>query len=454
MAVEHDMEISKQPNQPKPAQFSQMAAMLTDQAPDSPRSTPSTATNVTPNDKPKRKKNARMKANKRANVDRRSQTVGALTGRINKPAWRIQPWADWNEWLQIKTLLTNNEHRAARQLLHVFTLRQRSTVPIAMTTSVALVSLLNETEASNPYSRRLSLSMAITRFVNGMTDILQPRDINRHAISVSVIADRLRLPPMLVEIRHQASHNQLPALNILEDGARQALLWLDGHYWAAQQKNLCRLNLFNEFGVLPHRQAFVHQTYSAPRPHEQPSGGGDIPKSISAIKNFLNSSGNKDFGTFALQRLRKCIREWSARRSQRLDRCLQPKLGAVSQGDCLWTECGDNAMWKRTPIGLIPGQKLVPRISDAALGVNVRDGPELRDGDLDNCSEASVFEHSLDGGSRDEQFVDEGLGAGAEDDDRSEKVQRPLKNLRTFDEALEKKLKRRYRSLIACLKRL
>lgn len=47
---------------------------------------------------------------------------------------------------------------------------------------------------------------------------------------------------MLIDIRHEASHNELPSLPLLKTAARQALAWLQASYWQLQADHLsaCR----------------------------------------------------------------------------------------------------------------------------------------------------------------------------------------------------------------------
>ncbi len=42
------------------------------------------------------------------------------------------------------------------------------------------------------------------------------------------------LPRILVDIRHEASHNELPSLALLRLGAAAALAWLSQSYWQQQ----------------------------------------------------------------------------------------------------------------------------------------------------------------------------------------------------------------------------
>ena len=46
------------------------------------------------------------------------------------------------------------------------------------------------------------------------------------------------LPRVLVDVRHEASHNELPALPLLRLAARQALAWLRAAYWQRQSDHL------------------------------------------------------------------------------------------------------------------------------------------------------------------------------------------------------------------------
>lgn len=46
------------------------------------------------------------------------------------------------------------------------------------------------------------------------------------------------LPRILVDIRHEASHNELPSLALLRLGATSALAWLSQSYWQQQADHL------------------------------------------------------------------------------------------------------------------------------------------------------------------------------------------------------------------------
>lgn len=119
--------------------------------------------------------------------------------------------------------------------------------------------LLSETQL------RLQYAMTIVRLVNGISDSSQK---GRVASSVANLAseagtlsfsfavgrkpttiarlssDALKLqcvaglPRLLVDIRHEATHNELPSLSVLRLAATRALEWLQEHYWARQAHSL------------------------------------------------------------------------------------------------------------------------------------------------------------------------------------------------------------------------
>jgi cobyrinic acid a,c-diamide synthase len=69
--------------------------------------------------------------------------------------------------------------------------------------------------------RRMVISLAIVRFVNGVTDTAQR---GTRAVSVAHLARTLQLPRVLVDVRHESTHSQLPSLTLLETAVDQVRL--------------------------------------------------------------------------------------------------------------------------------------------------------------------------------------------------------------------------------------
>jgi len=77
--------------------------------------------------------------------------------------------------------------------------------------------------ALSGYSLRQCYSTAIIRLVNGLVDPLQS---GVYARSITSIAAQLGLPGWLVEVRHAATHEELPSLEVLREAAQEVIFFL------------------------------------------------------------------------------------------------------------------------------------------------------------------------------------------------------------------------------------
>lgn len=155
---------------------------------------------------------------------------------------RAVPWLDWAEWEAVRELLTAPEpERRARGVQRVAAWRSRGRLPVSVETTACLVEIWLSERGAQPPSEvqlRLSYSMALLRMVNGICD---PSQRGKAAGSVLTLARRLDLPPMLVDLRHAATHGSLPALPALQLGASQAMEWLLEKYWKQQHEQATAL---------------------------------------------------------------------------------------------------------------------------------------------------------------------------------------------------------------------
>lgn len=284
---------------------------------------------------------------------------------------RVLPWADWSEWNQLKQMLTDGDVKGATERLSIYQLRRPNAVPIAVVTSVALANQLSS-PSQNPHSRRMSLAMTIVRFVNGITDRLQPRGEKASAKSVYSLAISVHLPLILVEIRHQSSHNNLPRLASLESAARQALLWLEQYYWEPQLNNIHHL--------ISHDLSHL-KTVFGPPPVE------DTISSMEDDNAFSQLSSHEIDGEdgLILRKLRQLVKEKSAVQSN--NRIAKRK----SVGNVRWAVCNQRDAWKGMPLGLAPGQKRVPRFVKPSILPPL---DRATTGAMDKSNE-SQSEHSL-----------------------------------------------------------
>jgi Las1-like len=89
------------------------------------------------------------------------------------------------------------------------------------------VNIANTIDDSNVLS--LALSTAIVRSVNGLADRLQQH--RRMAAPISQLCMSIGLPVWVVDVRHEISHNALPALSLLQMAGETILGFFLQHYW-------------------------------------------------------------------------------------------------------------------------------------------------------------------------------------------------------------------------------
>ncbi|KAI2643685.1 Las1-like-domain-containing protein [Xylaria nigripes] len=121
--------------------------------------------------------------------------------------------------------------------------------------TAAVLSDLHESRTranSSDYAIRAAYSAAFSRFVTGLLDGQQDK---LHKLSMYSIAKTIGLPATFVELRHQATHEQLPSLSKLRSAASNALAWIWNYYW----KDLASVTKENpeESGQLDRRRDFL-----------------------------------------------------------------------------------------------------------------------------------------------------------------------------------------------------
>eukprot|EP00878_Enallax_costatus_P031813 GHUV01034861.1.p1 GENE.GHUV01034861.1~~GHUV01034861.1.p1 ORF type:complete len:167 (+),score=22.92 GHUV01034861.1:440-940(+) len=162
---------------------------------------------------------------------------------------RTVPWCCWEEWNMVKDWLLSSTSADIRHgILRVEAWRARGRVPLGVDITASLLETAlwdasfwgpsAATAAALPLAGtlnglsqqqiRLQYSATIVRMVNGIADSQQK---GRVAVSVNTLAEAAGLSRLLVDIRHESTHNELPSLSTLQLAARQALDWLVTQYW-------------------------------------------------------------------------------------------------------------------------------------------------------------------------------------------------------------------------------
>ncbi|QDZ24328.1 ribosomal biogenesis protein LAS1 [Chloropicon primus] len=182
---------------------------------------------------------------------------------------KVVPWCSWREWRDVKRALVEGrdpseppddqgrgpatsttattrrsgcreeeEWKDASWALDVVaSWRARGRVPMAVgvTADIVQIKLRSCGGDHSSHVNRLALSMTLTRLVNGVSGELQK---GVYAKSVANLAESVGLPRILVDLRHEATHNALPSMSVLSIAAEQALVWLRDNYWRRQAGEL------------------------------------------------------------------------------------------------------------------------------------------------------------------------------------------------------------------------
>ena len=148
---------------------------------------------------------------------------------------KIVPWTGLDEWRFVKDALfsvpVNTEDLCfALELGEVWRLRGKLPVAVDATLSLKRIQLALLTQGGiyDPVILQLALSAALLRMVNELTD---PGQRGQYAMPINRLAENIGLPRILVDIRHEATHDTLPSLPTLELGLEIALEWLYANYW-------------------------------------------------------------------------------------------------------------------------------------------------------------------------------------------------------------------------------
>ncbi|KAJ7042614.1 Las1-domain-containing protein [Mycena alexandri] len=148
---------------------------------------------------------------------------------------RRVPWSSITELDQLCSWIFTDEsdlESKTKAINRLSAWRAITPLPHALESTLALLSALVQdasvVQPSSYLSLRHSYAAALIRLVNGLVDPLQ---LGAYARSIASIANQLGLPPWLVELRHAATHEDLPSLELLRQAARESMTWLLHNYF-------------------------------------------------------------------------------------------------------------------------------------------------------------------------------------------------------------------------------
>ncbi|KAI6383665.1 hypothetical protein MCOR25_000114 [Pyricularia grisea] len=165
---------------------------------------------------------------------------------------------------------------------------------IADEESMLLTSGKDATDSNSSYAVRASYSAAFSRFVTGLLDSHQDK---AHKMSMYSVAKTIGLPATFVELRHQATHEQLPSLTRLRAGAQAGLVWIWDYYW----KQLSATD--GDDDQVP---TVTGRSFAAPHAEDVPQATGSACRD--ALRRYLDM-GKDDLATIA-----RFVRRWGRAR--------------------------------------------------------------------------------------------------------------------------------------------
>jgi hypothetical protein len=129
------------------------------------------------------------------------------------------PWTSLSQLEQLCGYIYNDEdwERAINRLSGW---KFAGSLPFALEATLSLLVAIqvDVEQPTSSLSRRNTYALAIVRFINGLVDPLQS---GPHARSIAAIATQIGIPLSLVELRHAATHEELPSLVALRQAARK-----------------------------------------------------------------------------------------------------------------------------------------------------------------------------------------------------------------------------------------
>jgi len=150
---------------------------------------------------------------------------------------RVTHWFNWKEWKSVVDDAYNDAndlvaYRRAFATILAWEARDKNLPSALLCLKELLMGRLSQlNKVSNNidqiYSYQTSLSMNIVRFVNFITEPFQK---NIYAKPVKTIASEIGLPDWIVNIRHSATHFNLPSIEIMEKALDFLFTWLKDKY--------------------------------------------------------------------------------------------------------------------------------------------------------------------------------------------------------------------------------
>ncbi|KAF2762794.1 Las1-domain-containing protein [Pseudovirgaria hyperparasitica] len=150
--------------------------------------------------------------------------------------YQVTPWKTASELLIVRAQLfglegqdTEESRKDALQRIYAWQARGVIPLPVESTALLVQAQMFDKVQDDSQMAMRMVYATAVLRFVTAICDAFQPN--GREKLPMQTIGTLLKLPPGLVETRHDATHKVLPTLKRLQHATEESLTWLWNYYW-------------------------------------------------------------------------------------------------------------------------------------------------------------------------------------------------------------------------------
>lgn len=159
--------------------------------------------------------------------------------------YKLVPWISWDDWSFVReSLFSSSPGSIDLALQRISAWRSRGCLPIVIEVTASIIEIqqrdsffrdgLSVSDVLEEDMLTMLYCMAIMRLVNGIVE----KTRKKHEVSIAEAADVIGIPRMLIDIRHECSHRDLPSLRLVRLASTKALDWLKAYYWEPQKMTI------------------------------------------------------------------------------------------------------------------------------------------------------------------------------------------------------------------------
>lgn len=161
---------------------------------------------------------------------------------IGEGNYKLVPWISWDDWSFVReSLFSSSPASIDLALRRISAWRSRGCLPVIIEVTASIVEIqqkdsyfrkdLSESDLLADDMLTMLYCMTIIRLVNGIVE----KTRKKNEVSIGEAADVIGIPRMLIDIRHECSHRDLPSLRLVRLASTKALNWLKAYYWEPQK---------------------------------------------------------------------------------------------------------------------------------------------------------------------------------------------------------------------------